>query len=240
VVTARIDFRTAGIAGGIFALPTAFILMASSDAGWIRFLLIAVFVAAVVGIPQGWLTYRYIHGPRAPGHFAQLLFALVFVDIITVTGVLLLLSRVPLGRWQRLPDPPEPALALLGPTCTDDEATAYIQSTGGRFFRYIGYRPRSTWSGVDSVPAGVPPTILPCSEPAAVPHRLHVSIQGADCGGWAEYEIRHTGIWARGDEGCALAAVFGWIAGCLLTVGTSAGIWTRIGIATRSREPSTA
>ena len=167
---------------------------------------------------------------------------IVTLTVVGGAGVLVGASHAPHGRWNRLPDPPAPAVSLAGPTCYrmvgDDDGLIVVAAQQGGYFVY---RPGSGSSGVWTREAAIPEDILQRSDDCRVMSRggaiprvrggvlatYRVDDDGVDCGGRRHYILKEDGtVWEWSTGGCAITYLAGlaFYVTTLLAVGLAAGI----------------
>ena len=144
----------------------------------------------------------------------------VVASALVAVGLHIAASALPLGSWQRVPPPPEPPLALVGPACTElYEPTLFVTTQGGTYALECDLRSaRCDWHNEpDPLPTG-PDTFyarLCPSEPhpaASTPMlggtiiaTRHVHQVEADCGGTKYYALLDDrSLWEWGEGSCAI------------------------------------
>lgn len=103
----------------------------------IDFILTIVVGTALVGLPQGVLAASVRRLAKRSERLRLLLGLTLIGFTMSIVALIFVIPKMPHGVWERLPDPPEQAVGLLGPKCTDFlDARFYVVSSSGRFFRY--------------------------------------------------------------------------------------------------------
>jgi hypothetical protein len=151
---------------------------------------------------------------------------IVLVTVTILVGGIFLLEaadRVPHGKWERLPDPPEPARFFAGPTCHRlvgrDDGVVFVFTASGSYFAY--HEDAARWTREATAPdtlsergcrsryrrRGTP------MKAGRVVASYYVDDDGTDCGGRRYYRLLADGsIWEWSAGGCIVA----WLAGHIL------------------------
>ena len=168
---------------------------------------------------------------------------IVLATVTTLVGGFVLLEaadRVPHGKWERLPDPPEPARVFAGPTCHrligHDDGVVFVFTASRSYFAY--HEDAARWTREATAPdtlteRGCRPIYRRSGTPMKAGRIIasyHVDDDGTDCGGRRYYRLLADGsIWEWSAGGCALA----WLAGHMvfaiaLLVVTAIVVYTRL------------
>jgi hypothetical protein len=205
---------SAGIPVGLMiGLGTAFFGL---NTNWPDFILTTSICALAVAGLLTLVTEPFIKTFRRSAGTISVLILLITATTF-VGGMVLLVAavNVPHGKWERLPDPPEPVRSFAGPTCHKyhggDDSQIYVVTASGGVFVY--HRNGARWSRETTLPDSVPERgCYAFFKVRGTPMKMgrviasyQVDEDATDCGGRRNYRLLADGsIWEWRVAGCAL------------------------------------
>jgi hypothetical protein len=232
-------FLLGGLPLGVVAGVAA---SARSLVSWPDLAITVLFSTVVIGTAFGLLTGAVVnHVRRRPLTAALFLLATLTVGVLVTAAVYVGGALLPHGRWERMPDPPEPVAALAGPTCYDLSLSTYpivyARAQSGRVYRLQGGEGSGAeWVPADSISAHGSERAHYCAErdttlnrrspttPGRVASSHWIRLEGADCGGRVRYVLTAPrSVWRWGTSSCTIGEV-----GMFVFVVGIAAVWSLV------------
>ena len=232
-------FLLGGLPLGVVA---GFAASVRSLVSWPDLAITILLSTVVIGTALGLLTGVFVHHVRRrPLTVALFLLATLTIGVLVTAAVYVGGALLPHGRWERIPDPPEPVAALAGPTCYDlvfsTYPIVYARTQSGKAYRLqAGEDSGVEWLPADSIPASGAERYPFCRErdrtlnsrsptpPGRVASSHWIRLEGADCFGRVRYVLIASGsVWRWGTSSCTIGEV-----GIFVFVVGIAAVWSLV------------
>ena len=201
----------------------------------IDFVLTVAVGTTLVGLPQGVLAARVRRPSKRSGRLRLLLGMTLIGFTMSIVALMFVIPKMPHGVWERLPDPPEQAVGILGPKCTGFFPEIYLVSSSGRLFRYGDSEDGEDWTDAGSMESVLDSVMGECehydefgtpSPPDQTVSLVHLEAQGVDCLSEVEYALLSNGqLWRWEYGSCAIGDFLVLFLSIALAVGAAAVAW---------------